>query len=97
MSLEITEFRNFNPQDGDKIKGYVDVVFNNALVVKGFKIISGEEGLFVAAPARYNEKAQGRKWNDIVYFTKDSGMRAKISDAIIQHYRDNIATADTAP
>jgi DNA-binding cell septation regulator SpoVG len=97
MSLEITEFRNFKPQDGEKLKGFIDVVFNDALVVKGFKVIEGSEGLFVAAPARFNENAEGRKWNDIVYFTKPSGMRAKVHEAILEHYRKNIATADAQP
>jgi DNA-binding cell septation regulator SpoVG len=97
-TIEITEFRNLRPQDGEKLKAFIDVVFNDALVVKGFKIINGTEGLFVAPPARQvdPEKNDGRRWNDVIYFTKASNLRTPIFAQILQYYKDNIASATTA-
>ncbi len=39
-------------QNGDKLKGTADIVFDNEFVVKGVRILKGEKGLFWSMPSR---------------------------------------------
>ena len=93
MSIKITDFRNIRPLSAGKLRAFVDVVFNDALVVKGFKVVDGKNGLFVAVPSRKVEGKDGEPatWNDIVYFTKDSGLWGGIQEQILDHYKESIA------
>jgi len=97
LELKLTDFRGIRFLTSGALRAFVDVVFNDALVVKGFKVIEGKNGLFVAAPARTVKGKDGEKdtYNDIVYFTKASGVWAGFQDQIIEYYKDNIATANS--
>jgi len=91
-NLEITDFRNTRLLNTGKLRAFVDVVFNDALVVKGFKVIEGSKGLFVAAPARQVKGKDGdMEWNDVVYFTKESGAWTGFQAKILAHYKEGVA------
>ncbi len=49
--MEITEVRIIL-RDEDKLKGFANVTFDNAFVVRGMKIISGNNGYFISMPSR---------------------------------------------
>ncbi len=49
--MEITEVR-ITLRDEDKLKGFANVTFDNAFVVRGLKIIAGTAGFFVSMPSR---------------------------------------------
>ena len=49
--MEITEVRIIL-RDEDKLKGFANVTFDNAFVIRGMKIISGNKGYFVSMPSR---------------------------------------------
>lgn len=95
--IEITDFRNIRLLNSGKLRAFVDVVFANSLVVKGFKVIEGSNGLFVAAPARKVEGKNGEKdsYNDIVYFTKDSNAWSGVQDQILAHYKQSVASSNS--
>jgi DNA-binding cell septation regulator SpoVG len=97
-TLEVTDFRNIRLLNVGKLRAFVDVVFNDALVVKGFKVIEGSNGLFVAAPARQTKGQDGKpdQWNDVVYLTKESSKRDEIYGKILGHYKSSISTAGSA-
>lgn len=51
--MEITEVRVSLKDGGNrKLKAYATVTFDNAFVVRNIKVIEGNNGLFVAMPAR---------------------------------------------
>ena len=51
--MEITEVRVAVKDSGNrKLKAYATVTFDNAFVVRNIKVIEGNNGLFVAMPAR---------------------------------------------
>ena len=53
--------------DGDKfdrLRAYVDVTLDDALVIHGLKLMQGEQGLFVAMPSR---KMRNEEFKDIVH------------------------------
>ena len=49
--MEITEI-TISLQDEDKLKAFVNVIFDDCFVVHELRIIDGKAGLFVAMPSR---------------------------------------------
>ena len=47
----MTEVRIFPVQE-DRLKAYVTITFDNCFVVRDLKVISGNNGLFVAMPSK---------------------------------------------
>jgi stage V sporulation protein G len=50
-AVEITEVRIIL-RDEEKLKGFANVTFDNAFVIRGMKIISGNKGYFISMPSR---------------------------------------------
>ena len=51
--MEITEVRiSLRPQESKRLKAYATVTFDNSFVVRNIKVVEGNQGLFVAMPAR---------------------------------------------
>jgi len=51
--MEITEVRiSLRDSEGKRLKAYATVTFDNSFVVRNIKVIEGNNGLFVAMPAR---------------------------------------------
>ncbi|MCF7871204.1 MAG: SpoVG family protein [Candidatus Omnitrophica bacterium] len=51
--MEITEVRiSLREHEGRRLKSYATVTFDNSFVVRNIKVIEGNNGLFVAMPAR---------------------------------------------
>jgi stage V sporulation protein G len=49
--MEVTEVKIFPVQE-DRLKAYVSITFDNCFVVRDLKVISGNNGLFVAMPSK---------------------------------------------
>ena len=49
--MEITEVR-ITLRDDDKLKAFASITLDDALVIRGLKIIEGATGMFVAMPSR---------------------------------------------
>ncbi len=49
--MEITEVR-VNIQDEEVLKAFVSITLDDEFVVRGLKVIQGQDGRFVAMPAR---------------------------------------------
>lgn len=51
--MEITEVRvSLRESEGKRLKAYATVTFDNSFVIRNIKVIEGNNGLFVAMPAR---------------------------------------------
>ncbi|HEX4068574.1 MAG TPA: septation regulator SpoVG [Candidatus Babeliales bacterium] len=82
--MEITEVKVFPVTDGEKLKAYVQVVFDNELIIKDLKLIEGVKGLFVSMPSR---KRKDGTFRDIVH-PIISKTRNMIEERIIQEYNN---------
>lgn len=70
----------------DKLRAYATICFDGKFLITGIKVINGKNGLFVAMPSKKN-KMMG--YDDICFpITKE--MRAKISEDIINAYREKL-------
>ncbi|MDI6604106.1 MAG: SpoVG family protein, partial [Thermoanaerobacteraceae bacterium] len=56
--MEITNIRIANVKKEGKVKAYLSVVFDDAFVVNGIKLMEGKNGLFAAMPHVKNKKGE---------------------------------------
>jgi len=66
MSLEVTKIE-VRKYERDNMKAFVNITFNGELTVDGFKLMDGENGLWLAPPSRKTDKG----WSNIVRLTKE--------------------------
>ncbi|OGJ89085.1 MAG: hypothetical protein A2268_08795 [Candidatus Raymondbacteria bacterium RifOxyA12_full_50_37] len=82
-NIELTAIKVYPfKQAKGKIKGFVQVVLNNALKLNGLKIVEGENGLFLSYPS---EKGKDGNYYSIYNpITRES--RTEIQDAVLANY-----------
>ncbi len=79
VSLEVVRLRRF---DGDsKLKAFVDIAIGD-FIIKGFRIVQGEKGLFLGLP---QEKGKDGKWYD-AFYPKTKEARQNLTDAVLAAY-----------
>jgi stage V sporulation protein G len=79
--VEITEVR-ITLRGDDKLKGFANVTFDHAFVVRGLKIICGARGLFISMPSR---RRPDGTYQDVAH-PINLEMRKRIEEAIIEAY-----------
>jgi len=76
--------RLYRLESDGAIKAFADVTVNDAILLKGLRIVKGEKGLFVSMP-----KIQGKdqRWYDTVrLMTKE--IRSQISKVVLDGYKE---------
>ncbi len=86
--MEITEIR-LTIRNEDKLKAFANVTFDNALVVRGLKIISGNKGLFISMPSK---KRPNGTYQDIAH-PINTEMRRMVEKAVLEAYEKEINKA----
>lgn len=82
MELEFKVARLHKFDGSSAIKAICDIAISDQLVVKGFKIIEGKNGLFMSVP---QEKGKNGKWYDSV-FPLTPEVRETISKTVLSAY-----------
>ena len=71
-------------KEGSKLKAFVDLAIGGCLIVKGFKVMQGQEDLFVSMPS---QPGKDGKWYQVALpATKEKGQ--EISEVILSAYRE---------
>ncbi len=83
--MKISEVR-VTLRDEEKLKGFVNVTFDNCFVVRGLKIIQGTKGYFVSMPSR---KRTDGTHSDIAHPT-NMEMRRQIEDTVLKAYASEL-------
>jgi stage V sporulation protein G len=88
LMLKITDIKIY-PFDtgnrGGQVRGYADVTIEDALLLKGFKIIEAEKGgLFVGFP---NQKTRDGKYKDLV-IPLNNEIKEYLRKSIIDRYKE---------
>jgi stage V sporulation protein G len=79
--VNITEIR-VTLRDEEKLKGFANVTFDNAFVVRGMKIIQGTTGYFVSMPSRRRPDGTHQ---DVAH-PVNSEMRQELERKILEAY-----------
>ena len=74
--MEITEVR-VSPREDGKLRGFASVTLDSCFVIRGLKIIEGQDRLFVAMPSR----------------KRDNGSYQDIAHPITQPFRESLENA----
>jgi stage V sporulation protein G len=83
--VEITDVK-ISLRDEERLKGFANITFDDAFVVKGLKIIFNGDRLFVSMPSR--KLGQGR-YQDIAH-PINVDMRHKIETRVLECYYDKL-------
>jgi stage V sporulation protein G len=81
--MEITEVKVFPVTDGEKLKAYATIVFDNAFIIRDLKVIEGLKGLFVSMPSR---KRKDGTFRDVVH-PLNPETRRMIEDKVVAVYK----------
>ena len=80
LDIEVLDVRKMTG-DGN-LKAFVDVKFSDAIIVKGFNVLMGKRGVFVAMPRKASKDG---RWFDILTPVNDE-VKAEIETKIIEAY-----------
>lgn len=83
--MEITEVV-IRPVEDERLKAYVSVTLDNALVIKDIKIVEGQNGLFVSMPSR---RRKNGKYQDIAH-PINTDFRKLLEGRIFEEYRQTM-------
>ena len=75
-----------------KIKAFFDLELDNGIVIKGFKLIEGKDGLFVGNPSQKN--AQGT-YDQMCFIPKD--VNDNIKKIALDYYANESQSAGDVP
>lgn len=82
--MDITDIRIKKVEgEGNKLKAYASVTFDDSFVVHNIKVIEGKAGLFIAMPSR---KTKSGEMKDIAH-PIHSDFRERLQDAILEMYQ----------
>ncbi len=84
--MEITEVRIFKMENKGKLLAYANIVLNNSIILKGIKVINGARGIFIAMPAKLNNRKGKSKFIEF-YHPINAQSRAIIEKAILEEYK----------
>ena len=87
--MEITEIR-VTLRDEERLKGFANVTFNDAFVIRGMKIIQGNNGYFVSMPSR---KRPDGTYQDIAH-PINSDMRRMIEEKVLEAYNAELKSQE---
>lgn len=79
---EITEVRIFRTREGGVVKAYASVTLDGEFVIRGLKVLEGENGLWVGMPGR---KDRNGEFRDTFHpITREA--REKLISAVLEEY-----------
>ena len=79
MDVEVMDVRKITG-DG-KLKATADVKLGGSLLVKGFCVFQGKNGIFVSMPRKVSKDG---RWLDML--EPDEGLRTEIEDKVLESY-----------
>ena len=83
--MDVTEVRIFPVQE-DRVKAYVTITFDHCFVVRDLKVISGNNGLFVAMPSK---KRKDKTYRDTAH-PLDNKTRQMIESRVLSEYNKEV-------
>lgn len=80
--IEVVRLYRFD--NGKSVKAFCDLQFDDDYIVKGFKVVQGEEGLFVGMPS---EAGKNGKWFN-TFMPLSNEVKNRLAEVIISAYEE---------
>jgi len=81
-TLDIKIIKIHRLAQDSRVKAFVDLGINDALLIKGLRIVQGKNGLFVSMPT---EQGKNERWYERVRCMNQS-VRSLIADKVLEAY-----------
>ncbi|MCX7835354.1 MAG: septation regulator SpoVG [bacterium] len=88
--MKITEI-NISLRDEERLKAFVNITLDDVFVVRGLKVIQGNQGLFVCMPSR---KMPDGSYKDIAHPINNT-FRQELEQLILEKYRQKLVEDPT--
>jgi len=69
--------------DWNKVKAFFDLETDEGFTIKGFKVVQGNDGMFVGFPSQKNKDGE---YQDTIF--ADKTLRQKVNQVAIEHYNN---------
>ena len=79
--MKITRMNTLDNDTGGKTAAFFDIQTPDEIVVKGFRLVNGANGLFISPP---NDKGKDGKYYESVILPKE--MKSKLEKMAIEEY-----------
>ena len=83
LEVEVADIRKIT--GGDKLRAVADVRFGAALVVKGFSIVNGKNGIFVSGPRKSTKDG---RWMDVLEI--DTDLKREVESKVLEAYDQEV-------
>ncbi len=80
--VNVTIIKIHRLPQGNRIKAFVDLGINDALLIKGVRVVEGRQGLFVSMP---QEQGKNERWYDRVRCLNKE-VRGLITQKVLEAY-----------
>ena len=87
--MKITDVK-VHLRSADALKAFVNIVIENAFIVKNIKVIEGKSGLFVAMPSQKSRKGE---YHDIAH-PINTDTRNELERLILDKYRETLTDSN---
>jgi len=90
------KIERMNKGSWGKVRAFFDIRTQEGLVVKGFKIMEGINGLFVSMPSQKGKNQQGEdEWFDTVWVEKE--LRDQLNQLALDAYSGDFSETLSSP
>jgi stage V sporulation protein G len=89
--MNITDVKVFI-RESNQLKAFVNIVIDDAFIIRNIKVIEGDKGLFVAMPSR---RVSSGEYRDIAH-PINTETRQMLEERILQAYKDELQKALSA-
>ncbi len=80
--VEIVDLRKLNGEGN--LKAFADVKVGGNLIIRGFTVVQGKNGIFVSVPRKAGKDG---KWYDQLEFT-DEQVKREFQEKVLEAYED---------
>lgn len=81
----------FSLRNEDKLQAFVNVTFENCIVVRGLKVVKGSSGLFVSMPSR---RIPDGSFRDIAHPITNE-FRERLENVVLEKYNQGLKQSDS--
>ncbi|MDD4909132.1 MAG: SpoVG family protein [Candidatus Omnitrophica bacterium] len=85
QDIQVKRLHKLDKAEG-KLKGFVDIAVQGALLIKGLRIMDGRNGLFVGMPC---EQGKNGQWYPTV-LPLNKEVKQQINELILQAYEEQV-------
>ena len=81
-TIDIKVIKIHRLQEDSRVKAFVDLGINDALLIKGIRIVQGKKGLFISMPV---EQGKNERWYEQVRCLNQD-IRSLIAQKVLEAY-----------